>query len=109
MKRSVGYYLELPEYGTPEEIAEFEDFLDSMCFTYEYFIDYLLWEEVRDKIILDAIEDEEEMKMDDDIDSFLRGKMTFDEEKDFLRRLGTDKRLKERALMTAYLIKGLKK
>ena len=45
MKHSIGYYWELPEYGTPEELAEFEDFLDSMCWTFEYFIEYLLYEE----------------------------------------------------------------
>ena len=51
MKHSISYYLELPEYGTSEEVKEFEDFLDSMCWTFEDFITYLEWEEITPIII----------------------------------------------------------
>lgn len=45
MRHSIGHYQELPEYGTPEEIREFEDFLNSMCWDFETFILHLEWEE----------------------------------------------------------------
>lgn len=56
MKHSISYYLELPEYGSPEEISEFETFLDDvMCWTFEDFIAYLEWEEAMDEIIEEEI------------------------------------------------------
>ena len=64
MRHSIGHYLELPEYGTPEEIMEFEDFLDSMGFTFECFIAYLEWEEVMDEIIEEHLFTLEIMEID---------------------------------------------
>lgn len=56
MKHSISYYLELSEYGSPEEIREFETFLDDvMCWTFEDFIAYLEWEEAMDEIIEEEI------------------------------------------------------
>lgn len=55
MKHSINYYLELPEYGSPDEIKAFETFLDAMCWSYEDFIAYLEWEEFADEIIEEEI------------------------------------------------------
>jgi hypothetical protein len=52
---------------------------------------------------------QELIKMDERIDSYLRGQMTYEEENLFLSDCKENKELKERAYMTALLTKSLKK
>lgn len=52
MKHSIIYYLELPEYGSPEDIRELETFLDDVHWNFEDFISSLEWEEVENINIL---------------------------------------------------------
>ena len=49
------------------------------------------------------------MAMDDRIDNFIFGRMTEEEEKQFLSDCKNNKELKHRAYLTALMIKGLKK
>ena len=49
------------------------------------------------------------MEMDERIDSYLRGQMTKEEERQFLSDCENNKELKERAYMTALLAKSLRK
>lgn len=46
--------------------------------------------------------------MDDRIDSYLRGQLSYEEEKTFLAECKTNPTLKERAYLTALLAKALK-
>ena len=58
---------------------------------------------------MDYIQSEiESIAMDDRIDSYLRGQMSSDEEKQFINDCDSNPELKERAFMTALLAKALK-
>ena len=48
------------------------------------------------------------MEMDERIDSYLRGQMTKEEESQFISDCEKNKELKERAYMTALLVKAIK-
>ena len=48
------------------------------------------------------------IEMDDRIDAYLRGQMTEEEEHQFLSDCKENRELKERAYMTALLVKALK-
>ena len=48
------------------------------------------------------------MEMDERIDSYLRGQMTKEEESQFISDCKNNRELKERAYMTALLVKSLK-
>lgn len=52
--------------------------------------------------------EEQLIKMDDRIDSYLRGQMTKEEESQFISDCKNDRELKERAYMTALLVKAIK-
>lgn len=49
------------------------------------------------------------MEMDNRIDSYLSGQMTKEEESQFISDCENNKELKERAFITALLVKSLKK
>jgi hypothetical protein len=51
--------------------------------------------------------EEQLIKMDERIDSYLRGQMTKEEESQFISDCKNDRELKERAYMTALLAKSL--
>lgn len=48
------------------------------------------------------------IEIDDRIDSYLRGEMSYEEEKKFLSDCGVDVKLRERAYMIALLAKALR-
>jgi len=52
--------------------------------------------------------EQELIKMDERIDSYLRGQMTKEEESQFLSDCKNNRELKERAYMTALLVKAIK-
>jgi hypothetical protein len=54
-------------------------------------------------------EEQRLIEMDERIDSYLRGQMTYEEENQFLSECKENKELKERAYMIALLAKSLKK
>ena len=52
--------------------------------------------------------EQELINMDERIDSYLRGQMTKEEESQFLSDCKNNRELKERAYMTALLVKAIK-
>ena len=52
--------------------------------------------------------EQESIQMDDRIDAYLRGQMTKEQEHQFLSDCKNNKELKERAYLTALLVKSLK-
>ena len=54
------------------------------------------------------ITEQELIKMDERIDSYLRGQMTKEEESQFISDCENNRELKERAYLTALLAKSLK-
>ena len=53
-------------------------------------------------------EEQRLIEMDERIDAYLRGQMTYEEENQFLSECKENKELKERAYMTALLTKSLR-
>ena len=53
--------------------------------------------------------EEQIIKIDDRIEAFLKGKMTWEEEHQFLSDCKTDKELRDRANITALMIKALER
>ena len=81
--------------------------------------EYPLWEQNLEKEIqgifdreLDindvTAEEQRLIDMDDRIDSYLRGQMTKEEESQFISDCENNRELKERAYLTALLVKSLK-
>jgi hypothetical protein len=52
--------------------------------------------------------EQELIKMDERIDSYLKGQMTKEEESQFISDCENNRELKERAYMTALLVKAIK-
>ena len=52
--------------------------------------------------------EEQLIRIDERIDSYLRGQMTKEEESQFISDCKNDRELKERAYMTALLVKAIK-
>ena len=83
----------------------------------ENYTDYPLWEQNLEKEIQGIFDRElgittEERRfidMDERIDSYLRGQMTKEEERQFISDCKNNRELKERAFITALLAKSLKK
>lgn len=55
-----------------------------------------------------SLQEQKLIEIDDRIDSYLKGEMSFEEEKKFLRDCRIDVKLRERAYMIALLAKSLK-
>jgi len=65
--------------------------------------------ESKDFVAFSEVTEEEQklIDIDDRIDSYLKGKMTTEEELQFIKDCKEDKELKEKACMTALLVKAL--